>query len=143
MISVGWPKGPAKEESSSPGFIVNHAGRGFGTEGLRILSEGVAGIPAIDAILRDTAGFKIGPFALMDLTGLDVSHPVMESIYRQYYEEPRFRPQPLTRQMLAAGTLGRKTGRGFYAYPGGTQEIPPEAPAPPEPTKVKSLRKRA
>ena len=120
----------AVRAKDTPGFVVNHAGRGFGTEGLRILAEGVAGIPAIDAILRDTAAFKIGPFALMDLTGLDVSHPVMESIYRQYYDEPRFRPQPLTRQMLAAGTLGRKTGRGFYAYPGGTQEVPPEAPAP-------------
>jgi 3-hydroxybutyryl-CoA dehydrogenase len=100
----------------TPGFIVNHAGRGYGTEGLRLLAEGVASVPTLDAILRDTAGFKLGPCELLDLTGLDVSHPVMESIYRQYYEEPRFRPQVLTRQMLTAGALGRKVGHGFYRY---------------------------
>jgi len=100
----------------TPGFIVNHAGRGYGTEGLRLLAEGVCSVPVLDAILRDTAGFRLGPCELLDLTGLDVSHPVMESIYRQYYEEPRFRPQVLTRQMLAAGALGRKAGHGFYRY---------------------------
>jgi len=76
----------------TPGFIVNHAGRGYGTEALRIVSEGVADFATIDRILRDQVGFKLGPFELMDLTALDVSHPVMESIYRQYYDEPRFRP---------------------------------------------------
>ena len=60
----------------------------------------------------------MGPFELLDLTGLDVSHPVMESIYHQFYEEPRFRPSPLTAQRLAAGLLGRKSGRGFYDYRG-------------------------
>ncbi len=100
----------------TPGFIVNHAGRGYGTEGLRLLAEGVASVPVLDAILRDTAGFKLGPCELLDLTGLDVSHPVMESIYHQYYEEPRFRPQGLTRQMLIAGALGRKASHGFYRY---------------------------
>jgi 3-hydroxybutyryl-CoA dehydrogenase len=113
----------------TPGFIVNHAGRGFGTEGLRILSEGVTSVEDLDRILRDTAGFKLGPGELMDLTGLDVSHPVMESVYRQFYDEPRFRPQPLTRQMLAAGLLGRKTSRGFYAYRDGAAVRTPE-PAP-------------
>jgi 3-hydroxybutyryl-CoA dehydrogenase len=100
----------------TPGFIVNHAGRGYGTEGLRLLAEGICSVPTLDAILRDTAGFRLGPCELLDLTGLDVSHPVMESIYRQYYDEPRFRPQVLTRQMLAAGALGRKVGHGFYRY---------------------------
>lgn len=118
----------------SPGFIVNHAGRGFNTEGLRILAEGVTTVEDLDRILRDTAGFRLGPCELMDLTGLDVSHPVMESIYRQFYDEPRFRPQPLTRQMLAAGLLGRKTERGFYAYEQGaavrTAESPTAAPRP-------------
>jgi 3-hydroxybutyryl-CoA dehydrogenase len=114
----------------TPGFLVNHAGRGFGTEGLRILAEGVTSVEDLDRILRDTAGFKIGPCELMDLTGLDVSHPVMESVYRQFYDEPRFRPQPLTRQMLAAGALGRKTGRGFYVYADGAAVRTPEPPAP-------------
>jgi 3-hydroxybutyryl-CoA dehydrogenase len=120
----------AVRAKDTPGFIVNHAGRGFGTEGLRILAEGVTSIPDLDRILRDTAGFKLGPCELLDLTGLDVSHPVMESIYHQYYEEPRFRPQPLTRQMLAAGLLGRKAKRGFYDYSGGAAAVPPEPPAP-------------
>jgi 3-hydroxybutyryl-CoA dehydrogenase len=102
----------------TPGFIVNHAGRGYGTEGLRIIGEGVAEAATIDRILKLEAGFRMGPFELLDLTGLDVSHPVMESIYHQFYEEPRFRPSPLTAQRLAAGLLGRKSGRGFYDYRG-------------------------
>jgi 3-hydroxybutyryl-CoA dehydrogenase len=120
----------AVRAKDTPGFIVNHAGRGFGTEGLRILAEGVAGVEDLDRVLRDTAGFKLGPCELMDLTGLDVSHPVMESVYRQFYEEPRFRPQPLTRQMLAAGLLGRKTGRGFYSYVDGVAVRSTERAAP-------------
>ena len=68
----------AVQAQDTPGFIVNHAGRGYGTEALRIVSEGIADFATIDRILRDQAGFKLGPFELMDLTGLDVSHPVME-----------------------------------------------------------------
>jgi 3-hydroxybutyryl-CoA dehydrogenase len=120
----------AVRAKDTPGFLVNHAGRGFGTEGLRILAEGVTGVEDLDRILRDTAGFKLGPCELLDLTGLDVSHPVMESVYRQFYDEPRFRPQPLTRQMLAAGLLGRKTGRGFYTYVDGAAVRSPEPAAP-------------
>ncbi|OWW21636.1 3-hydroxyacyl-CoA dehydrogenase [Noviherbaspirillum denitrificans] len=117
MLALGRQWGhTAVLAKDTPGFIVNHAGRGYGTEGLRLLAEGICSVPALDAILRDTAGFRLGPCELLDLTGLDVSHPVMESIYRQYYEEPRFRPQVLTRQMLTAGALGRKVGRGFYRY---------------------------
>lgn len=100
----------------TPGFIVNHAGRGYGTEGMRLLAENITNVATLDNILRDTAGFRLGPCELMDLTGLDVSHPVMESIYHQYYEEPRFRPQVHTRQMLTAGLLGKKAGQGFYRY---------------------------
>ena len=114
----------------TPGFIVNHAGRGFGTEALRIVGEGVADFATVDRILRDAAGFKIGPFELMDLTGLDVSHPVMESIYHQYYEEPRYRPSVITAQRFTAGMLGRKTKQGFYAYVDGKQQVAAEAPAP-------------
>lgn len=106
----------AVRAKDTPGFIVNHAGRGFGTEGLRLLAESVAEHAVLDRILRDCAGFRLGPFELLDLTGLDVSSPVMDSIYHQYYEEPRYRPQPLLRTMQAAGLLGRKVGRGFYVY---------------------------
>lgn len=114
----------------TPGFIVNHAGRGYGTEALRIVSEGVADFATIDRILRDQAGFKLGPFELMDLTGLDVSHPVMESVYHQYFEEARYRPSVITTQRLAGGILGRKTGEGFYKYTEGAAQIAPELAAP-------------
>lgn len=118
------------QAQDTPGFIVNHAGRGYGTEALRIVSEGVADFATIDRILRDQAGFKLGPFELMDLTALDVSHPVMESIYHQYYEEARYRPSVITAQRLAGGMLGRKTGEGFYRYADGVMQLPAEAPVP-------------
>src|SRR5690606_4887192 len=92
-------------------------------------------VPTIDRILReqvnfDGSGFRLGPFELLDLTGLDVSHPVMESIYRQFYDEVRFRPTVITAQRMAAGLLGRKTGEGFYRYVDGKAESPAEAPVP-------------
>ena len=118
------------QAQDTPGFIVNHAGRGFGTEALRIVSEGVADFATIDRILRDQVGFKLGPFELMDLTALDVSHPVMESIYHQYYEEPRFRPSVITAQRLAGGVLGKKVGDGFYRYENGVAQVPAEPPVP-------------
>ena len=114
----------------TPGFIVNHAGRGYGTEALRIVGEGVSDFFTIDRILKDQVGFKLGPFELMDLTGLDVSHPVMESIYRQYYEEPRYRPSVIAAQRAAGGVVGRKVGEGFYRYSDGTQQTPAEPPTP-------------
>ncbi len=119
----------------APGFIVNHAGRGFSTESIRSVSEGVADFATVDAILREqvqfpnAGGFKLGPFELMDLTGLDVSHAVMESIYRQFYDEPRFRPSALTAQRVSAGLYGRKTNAGFYQYEQG-KKIAGNAPAP-------------
>jgi 3-hydroxybutyryl-CoA dehydrogenase len=111
-----------------PGFIVNHAGRAMNTEGLRIVQEGVASFADVDAIMREQAGFRMGPFELMDLTGLDVSHPVMESIYHQFYEEPRYRPSPITALRLAGGLLGRKSSQGFYHYRNGAKVIA-EVPA--------------
>ncbi|OTG77814.1 3-hydroxyacyl-CoA dehydrogenase [Acinetobacter terrae] len=113
----------------TPGFIVNHAGRAYGTEALKALGEGVASVSDIDRILRDGAGFRMGPFELFDLTALDVSHPVMESIFNQYYQEDRYRPHALTRQMLAGKKVGRKVGEGFYKYIDGkkTNEAPVQA----------------
>jgi 3-hydroxybutyryl-CoA dehydrogenase len=114
----------------TPGFIVNHAGRGYGTEALRVASERVADFATIDRILKDQMGFRLGPFELMDLTALDVSHPVMESIYRQYYDEPRYRPSVITAQRLAGGVVGKKVGEGFYTYDNGVAAVPAEPAVP-------------
>jgi 3-hydroxybutyryl-CoA dehydrogenase len=114
----------------TPGFIVNHAGRGYGTEALRVAGERVADFATLDRILKDQMGFRLGPFELMDLTALDVSHPVMESIYHQYYEEPRYRPSVITAQRLAGGVVGKKVGEGFYQYVDGAAQVPPEPPVP-------------
>ncbi len=100
----------------TPGFVVNHAGRAYVPEALRILAEGVADFAAIDRVLVEAAGFRLGPFALMDLVGLDVSHAVMKSMYQQYFEEPKYRPSFIAEPRVAAGLLGRKTGRGWYSY---------------------------
>ena len=118
------------QASDTPGFIVNHAGRGYNTEALRIVSESITDFATVDRILRDQVGFRLGPFELMDLTALDVSHPVMESIYRQYYDEPRYRPNVITAQRLAGGVVGKKVGEGFYAYVDGAAQVPPEPPVP-------------
>ncbi len=120
----------AVHAQDTPGFIVNHAGRGYGTEALRIVSEGVTDFATIDRILKDQIGFRLGPFELMDLTALDVSHPVMESVYHQYFEEPRYRPSVITAQRLAGGLLGKKVGEGFYRYDNGVQQVSPEPPVP-------------
>jgi len=113
-----------------PGFIVNHAGRGMNTEGLRVVQENVTDFSTVDGIMREQAGFKMGPFELMDLTGLDVSHAVMESIYHQFYEEPRFKPSPIGTVRVAGGLYGRKSQGGFYAYVEGQKQPVLEAPAP-------------
>ena len=120
-----------------PGFIVNHAGRGMNTEGLRVAQEAVASFAQVDAIMREQAGFRMGPFELLDLTALDVSHPVMESIYRQFYDEARFRPSPITAVRLAGGLIGRKAGEGFYTYVDGQKQVPAETPAPALPQTLK------
>lgn len=105
-----------------PGFIVNHAGRGFGTEGFRVVQEGVTDYVTVDDIMREQCGFRMGPFELMDLTGLDVSHAVMESVYRQFFDETRFRPSPLGTVRVSAGLYGRKSGGGFYEYVDGRKK---------------------
>jgi 3-hydroxybutyryl-CoA dehydrogenase len=114
----------------APGFLVNHAGRGLVTEALQILSEGTAEPVDIDRIARDVLGLKMGPCELLDMTGLDVSHAVMESVWNGFYGEPRFRPSRVGQARVDAGLLGRKVGEGFYAYLDGVKQEPPEVTAP-------------
>jgi 3-hydroxybutyryl-CoA dehydrogenase len=115
----------------TPGFIVNHAGRGYVPESLRVLQEGIADFAAIDRILVDAAGFRIGPFGLLDLVGLDIAHGVMKSMHAQYYGESKYQPSFLSDPRVAAGLLGRKTGRGWYKYgKDGAAEKIPEAEIP-------------
>ncbi|MBI3189206.1 MAG: 3-hydroxybutyryl-CoA dehydrogenase [Ignavibacteriales bacterium] len=100
----------------SPGFIVNRVARPFYGEALRLLGEGVASVAEIDRILKLEGGFNMGPFELMDLIGIDVNLAVTQSVYEQTFHEPRYRPHIIQQRMVEAGTLGRKTKKGFYSY---------------------------
>ncbi|GGQ74058.1 3-hydroxyacyl-CoA dehydrogenase [Streptomyces flaveolus] len=102
--------------ADTPGFLVNHAGRGLVTEALALLEESVAEPVDIDRIARDVLGLRMGPFELMDLTGLDVTASVIDSIWEGFRHEDRLRPSYLTPNRVTAGLHGRKTGRGWYAY---------------------------
>jgi 3-hydroxybutyryl-CoA dehydrogenase len=115
-----------------PGFLVNRCGRPFGGEALRLLQEGVASVEQVDRVCRLGGGFRMGPFELMDLVGIDVGFHVAKSFDEQSFGEPRWRPNPLQAKMVAAGRLGRKTDRGWYDY-SGDGPYRPEDPKPLEP----------
>lgn len=119
-----------------PGFLVNRCNRPFGLEGLRLLAERIADVPSIDRICRMEGGFRMGPFELSDLVGVDTGFDVSRSFYELSFGEPRWRPSPLQARQVAAGLTGRKSGRGWYAYEQGTPhrpDDPAEAPQPDEP----------
>ncbi len=99
------------------GFLVNRCNRPFNLEALRCVAEGIATPEQIDRIVRLGGGFRMGPFELMDLVGLDTSYAVQQSFFNQSFGEPRWRPAPQVGKLVAAGKLGRKTGEGFYRYP--------------------------
>ncbi|MGI5347660.1 3-hydroxyacyl-CoA dehydrogenase [Streptomyces sp. CA-250714] len=114
--------------ADTPGFLVNHAGRGLVTEAFALLEESVAGHAAIDRIARDVLGLRMGPFELMDLTGLDVTASVMDTVWDGFRHADRLRPSYLPANRVAAGLYGRKSLRGFYAY--GEGEAGPSLPEP-------------
>ncbi|WP_071795857.1 3-hydroxyacyl-CoA dehydrogenase [Natronohydrobacter thiooxidans] len=116
--------------ADAPGFLVNQVGRGYTIEATHLVAEGVAEFACVDRIMREAAGFRMGPFELLDLTALDVTHPATVEIYEQCFHEPRFRPATLMGQRMQAGLLGRKSGEGHYRYDKGQQITPPEAPMP-------------
>ncbi len=108
----------------SPGFIANRLARPFSLESLRMLAEGIADAVTIDRVVRLGGGFRMGPFELIDLIGLDVNLSVARSFYRQGGEPERWRPSPIQKQMVGEGKLGRKSGRGFYEYGEGPYRQP-------------------
>jgi 3-hydroxybutyryl-CoA dehydrogenase len=114
----------------SPGFLVNHAGRGLSTEAPRILTENIATHSEIDQILTGAPGFRMGPFALADMVGIDVGYAVMESLYQQFQYEPAYAPNPLSALRAAGGLYGQKTGGGWYTYADGKRVDPPARPVP-------------
>jgi len=113
--AAAWGKSPV-HAASTPGFIVNRCARPFYAEALRLLAERAADVATLDAVMRDAGGFRMGPFELMDLVGHDVNFAVTSSIYAAYFDDPRFRPSMIQRELVDAGYLGRKSGRGFYDH---------------------------
>ena len=113
-----------------PGFLVNRCNRPFSLEALRLLAERVATVEQIDRIARLGGGFRMGPFELMDLIGIDTNHAVAESLHRASYGEPRYQPSAIQARMVAAGRLGRKTGAGWYDYANGVEGFRPADPDP-------------
>ena len=119
-----WGKHPVTARST-PGFIVNRVARPFYAEGLRLLLEGAADPATLDAVIREGFGFRMGPFELMDLIGHDVNFAVTNSVHAAYFGDPRYTPSIIQRELVEAGWLGRKSGRGFFDYAEGAARPEP------------------
>lgn len=122
--ALAWGKTPVHARST-PGFIVNRIARPYYAEALRLVHEGVADCATLDAVMREAGGFRMGPFELMDMIGLDINFAVTQSVWNAFFNDPRFTPSLIQQEYVAAGWLGRKNGRGFYDYaPGATKPEP-------------------
>lgn len=110
----------------TPGFIVNRVARPFYGESLRIYDEGMADIPTIDWALRDLGGFRMGPFELMDYIGNDINYAVTETVFKEFFYDPRYKPSFTQKRMVEAKRLGRKVGRGYYDYTEGSEQPQPD-----------------
>ncbi len=131
-----WGKTPVYAKST-PGFIANRIARPFYGEALKLLEERAADIATIDAIMKDCAGFRMGPFELMDLIGIDVNFLVTKSVWEAFFHDPRYAPSLLQQEMVAAGRRGRKTKLGWYDYrPGAANPAANEAPQGPKPKTI-------
>lgn len=119
-----WGKQPVQTKST-PGFIVNRVARPFYAESLRLLQEGAADCATLDALLRDAGGFRMGAFELTDLIGHDVNYAVTCSVFAAYYNDMRFQPSLIQKELVDAGRLGRKSGHGFYNYAEGVERPQP------------------
>ncbi len=122
--AAAWGKSPV-HATSTPGFIVNRVARPFYGEGLRIVEEGAADPATVDACMTGAGGFRMGPFALMDLIGNDVNYAVSSAVFEAFNYDPRYRPSILQKEMADGGLLGRKSGQGWFDYGEGA-----EAPQP-------------
>jgi len=114
-LIIEWGK-TAVTVKDTPGFIVNRVARPFYGEALRIMEEGIADVVTIDWAMKEIGKFKLGPFELMDLIGNDVNYKVTETVFKQFYFDPRFKPSTTQKRMVEAGLLGKKSGKGFYNY---------------------------
>ena len=117
--------------TDAPGFLVNQVGRGFSLEATHLVYEGISTFVDVDRVMRDVGGFRMGPFELMELTGLDVTQPASNLIYNQFFQEPRYRPSLIMQSRYEAGVLGRKTKKGFYNYDADMKPIIAPEPAAP------------
>lgn len=137
-MALSWGKVPVYARSS-PGFIVNRVARPFYAEALRVLDEGAADCATVDAVMRESGGFRMGPFELMDLIGNDVNYAVTRSVFESFYGDPRFTPSLRQLELVHAGKLGRKTGEGFFDYRRGAPSAAPETMPPTPPPSVVTL----
>jgi 3-hydroxybutyryl-CoA dehydrogenase len=122
--ATAWGKTPVHAKST-PGFIVNRVARPYYAEALRVLHEGGADCATLDACCREAGGFRMGPFELMDMIGHDVNFAVTNSVWRAFFNDPRFLPSLIQQDMVDAGFLGKKSGRGFYSYRDGASKALP------------------